>query len=158
MVKGNRRQGMPSRKIEDLRPEVQPVVRRFEAVLKERGLTWFKRCCTRRIQVEQNALWKRGRYPLAEVNAAYKSLGLAPITEEENKRPVTWRAVSEHSSGLAVDYYIEKEGRYVSDVKADINDNDIPDWEEFGMMAEACGLEWGGRWKKADRPHVQYKA
>lgn len=28
-------------------------------------------------------------------------------------------------------------------------------WELIGAEAERLGLEWGGRWKKPDRPHLQ---
>jgi peptidoglycan L-alanyl-D-glutamate endopeptidase CwlK len=148
---------MPSRKIEDLIPEAQTAILEFESRLRERGLLFFKRCCTYRSQQEQNALWLRGRRSLVEVNEAYQAVGLSPITLQENKRPVTWTTASLHTSREAVDYYIEKNGRYVSDIKADINDNDIPDWEEFGKIAADCGLDWGGFWKKPDRPHVQLR-
>jgi hypothetical protein len=146
---------MPSRKIEDLEPDFQQEIIDFEQKLEDEGLTWFKRCCTYRSQAEQDALHKRGRYPLHIVNEAYKAVGLAPITAKENERPVTWRKVSDHTARRAVDYYIEWDGRYVSDIKADIDDNDIPDWEEFGEIAMECGLEWGGSWVKKDMPHVQ---
>lgn len=28
-------------------------------------------------------------------------------------------------------------------------------WGELGRLAEAHGLEWGGNWRKPDRPHIQ---
>jgi len=28
-------------------------------------------------------------------------------------------------------------------------------WERIGEIAEACGLEWGGRWKWKDQPHFE---
>ena len=28
-------------------------------------------------------------------------------------------------------------------------------WEELGKIGKALGLEWGGDWKKKDRPHFQ---
>jgi len=28
-------------------------------------------------------------------------------------------------------------------------------WEALGEEAEACGLTWGGRWRRVDLPHVQ---
>lgn len=28
-------------------------------------------------------------------------------------------------------------------------------WELVGILAEKHGLEWGGRWKKPDRPHLE---
>jgi hypothetical protein len=149
---------MPSRDIKDLELDFQPVIVAFEQRLIEEGLSWFKRCCTYRSQEEQNALWMRGRASLDEVNRAYKACGLAPITAVENKRPVTWTAVSNHTSRCAVDYYIEKNGRYVSDIKVDYDEDDIPDWDEFGQIAQECGLEWGGTWLKKDLPHVQRRA
>jgi peptidoglycan L-alanyl-D-glutamate endopeptidase CwlK len=30
-------------------------------------------------------------------------------------------------------------------------------WESVGAMAEAVGLQWGGRWKSPDRPHVELR-
>ena len=148
---------MASRSLKDLTLEAQDAFEKFELALQAEGLAWFKRCCTYRSQAEQNALWCRGRYKLAVVNATYKAAGLAPITEAENKRPVTWARKSVHTQREAVDYFIEKDGRYCTDVKVDINDNDVPDWVEFGRVAVACGLEWGGKWSNPDLPHVQLK-
>ena len=44
-----------------------------------------------------------------------------------------------------------------------VNDFSIPQWstkalwDKCGLIGEACGLEWGGRWKSfVDRPHMQY--
>jgi peptidoglycan L-alanyl-D-glutamate endopeptidase CwlK len=148
---------MASRKIEDLTPRMQEKIRLFESELVQAGHTNFKRCCTYRSQAEQNALWKRGRYPLDVVNAAYKSVGMAPIAEAENKRPVTWRTISDHTAREAVDYYIEIAGIYCNDIKVDYDGDHIPDWQEFGKIAEKCGLEWGGNWRKPDYPHVQWR-
>ena len=146
---------MASRRIEDLAPEFQPTIIAFEVELAKEGLTHFKRSCTHRTQAEQDALWLRGRRPLSIVNEAYKSVGLAPITEAENKRSVTWRTISDHTGRLAVDYYVLKDGKYCDDIKVDVDKDSIPDWQEFGAVAERCGLEWGGRWSKPDYPHVQ---
>lgn len=146
---------MASRAIEDLRPETQEKIRAFEAALDASGLSQFKRSCTYRSQAEQNALWKRGRAPLQSVNEAYESVGLPPITAEENKHAVTWRTVSKHTDRTAVDYYELIDGKASYDLKVDANKDHIFDWEQFGQIAESCGLEWGGRWKKPDYPHVQ---
>jgi hypothetical protein len=97
----------------------------------------------------------QGREELYKVNAARLNVGLYPIKSSENKRPVTWTHTSKHTSRDAVDYYVEKDGRYINDTKIDYDDDDIPDWDEFGKIAEECGLEWGGSWKKQDIPHVQ---
>jgi len=147
---------MASRKIEDLLPVVQPIILLFEQKLREAGLSNFKRSCTYRAQLEQDALWLRGRVDLDKVNSAYKHAGLAPITAEENKRPVTWKQVSDHSLRKAVDYYEEIAGKASYDIKVDIDDDQIPDWMEFGKIAEECGLRWGGRFKTKDYAHVEY--
>jgi peptidoglycan L-alanyl-D-glutamate endopeptidase CwlK len=144
---------MSSRKIEDLAPDFQPTIIMFEEHLEREGLA-FKRCCTYRSQQEQDVLWIQGRKSIIEVNDARKSIGLPPITKKQNVK-VTWRSVSEHTSRCAVDYYIEKDGKYCDDLKVDIDKDDIPDWEEFGAIAERCGLEWGGSWQARDLAHVE---
>jgi hypothetical protein len=148
---------MSSRKIEDLTPRMQRKIYLLEAVLVKEGLQNFKRSCTVRTQEEQNALWMRGRYPLDVVNAAYKKVGMAPITEAENKRPVTWVRISIHSSGEAVDYYQEVKERASYDLKVDSDFDNIPDWKEFVKLAEMCGLDAGGSGEKKDWPHVQWR-
>lgn len=148
---------MASRRIEDLTPRMQGKIRTFEERLEAAVPGVFKRSCTFRSQQEQNALWKRGRCALAIVNEAYLAAGLAPITEAENSRPVTWTVLSAHTNREAVDYYIERDGKYCTDMKVDTDGDNLSDWEEFGRVADVCGLEWGGRWRKPDIPHVQWK-
>lgn len=145
---------MASREIEDLKPETQEKIIRFENRLVEAGLC-FKRSCTYRSQAEQNALWKRGRAPLQTVNDAYESVGLPPITAEQNKHAVTWKTVSNHTGRTAVDYYEANDGTASYDLKVDANHDHVYDWEQFGQIAEECGLRWGGRWSKPDYPHVE---
>jgi hypothetical protein len=135
---------------------MQTKIIELERRLADAGLN-FKRSCTFRSQAEHNALRKRGRFPLDQVNAAYKAVGLAPITMEENRRPVTWRKITIHTLREAVDYYQEIAGKANYDIKVDADFDNIPDWKEFVQIAEDCGLEAGGRWKKADWPHVQWK-
>lgn len=147
---------MASRSLQDLTPRMQEKVNAFEEALAAAGLGFFRRSCTYRSQAEQNCLWLQGRKSLRDVNAARQALGLPTITEAQNVK-VTWRAVSVHTSREAVDYYILRDGRADWDVKVDVNENDIPDWEEFGRIARACGLEWGGDWPRPDRPHVEWK-
>jgi hypothetical protein len=148
---------MASRRIEDLTPRMRQKILLFEAQLEKEGLH-FHRSCTLRTHLEHSALWMRGRYPLAVVNAAYEAVGLAPITEKENERPVTWVRASIHERGDAVDYYQEVKGRASYDLKVDADFDNIPDWVEFVRIAEMCGLEAGGAWGKTkDWPHVQFR-
>ena len=148
---------MASRKIEDLTPRMQKKIILFEERLEAAVPGAFKRSCTHRSQQEQNALWKRGRCALDIVNEAYRAAGLAEITAEENRRPVTWTVLSVHTAREGVDYFIECEGKYCTDIKVDTDGDNVEDWKEFGRIAAECGLEWGGTWKKADLCHVQWR-
>ena len=145
-----------SRDIDDLTPRMREKIVAFEQALAAAGLGHFRRSCTYRSQAEQDVLWKQGRAPLAEVNAAREAIGLAPITAAQNVK-ITWRAVSVHTSREAVDYYVLRDGRADWDLKVDINRDDIPDWQQFVEIAESCGVEAGGRWRRPDWPHVQWK-
>ena len=128
---------MASRLTEDLTPRMQEKIRRFEICLEAGIPGTFKRSCTYRSQEEQNALWKHGR--------------------NGDKRPrVTWTTLSVHTSGEAVDYFIEREGKYCNDLKIDTDGDKIEDWQEFGKIAETCGLKWGGTFGHPDFPHVQW--
>jgi peptidoglycan L-alanyl-D-glutamate endopeptidase CwlK len=66
-----------------------------------------------------------------------------------------------HNYGLAADYVLDgqpdKPGiQWSWDTKADFNADGRSDWMQMGEIAESCGLEWGGRWKRfPDLPHVQ---
>ena len=148
---------MASRKLEDLNDDAREAFELFEGRLEEEGLDHFKRCCTYRSQAEQDVVYMQGRSTLEEVNAACAALGLSLLTEKENRRPVTWTHRSLHTSRDAVDYFISLDGKYITDLKVDVDDDGIPDWEEFGALAEECGLEWGGNWEKRDIPHVQFR-
>lgn len=33
-----------------------------------------------------------------------------------------------------------------------------PVWERIGVIGEACGMLWGGRWKVKDLGHFEYKS
>ena len=149
---------MASRKIKDLTPRMQEKILNFERCLNEAGLGHFKKCCTYRSQAEQDALYMQGRKPLEEVNAARVAVGLWEIDEATNKRKVTWRKSSIHTDREAVDYFALVDGKYCDDLKVDVDKDSIPDWQEFGKIAEKCGLEWGGSWKKSpDFPHVEWR-
>ena len=129
---------MASRKIEDLTPRMQERIKQFEADLEMVIPGAFKRSCTYRSQEEQNELFGHGR--------------------NGDPRPkVTWTTLSVHTSREAVDYFIERDGKYCNDLKVDTDGDNMADWEEFGIIAARNGLEWGGTWKNKDLPHVQWK-
>jgi peptidoglycan LD-endopeptidase CwlK len=68
-----------------------------------------------------------------------------------------------HNYGLAADYVLdgspEKPGiQWSWDTRADFNADGRNDWMQLGEIAESCGMEWGGHWKRLpDLPHVQNK-
>lgn len=147
---------MSSRSLDDLTPATRERIVLLQHKLAEAGHTHFQICCTYRSQAEQNALWKRGRKQLYEVNLAYERVGMPEITAKQNKQKVTWTTISRHTSRTAVDFYISIDGRYCDDTKVDIDKDQVPDWLEFAEIAKSCGLTPGAFWKKPDYGHVQY--
>lgn len=65
--------------------------------------------------------------------------------------------LSNRKSSNAVDIAIMKDGKPTWNLKVSVNDNDIPDYKEAGMLAKKAGFEWGGDWDKPDYPHLQLK-
>ena len=125
---------MASRKISDLVPAMQEKARDFSWMMSEAGVP-FIFTCTRRTKDEQAELYARGR-------------------TKPGPR-VTWTLKSKHIDGLAFDIVICKAGIPQWDVKADVDEDSIPDYTEAGQIGESLGLIWGGRWKKPDFPHFE---
>jgi peptidoglycan L-alanyl-D-glutamate endopeptidase CwlK len=170
---------MASRSIEDLHPAVEPMCRRFLEICGERGIRVVV-TSTLRTEAEQIALFAQGRKNINTVNELRHEAGLPPVSEREN-RIVTHALTSIHQFGCAFDVVLvkpivpakaetqkamdsplrttameEKGVVAVWDVKADINSNDVPDYEEIGIIGESVGLTWGGRFKFRDYCHFQY--
>jgi len=125
-----------SRRIEDLDPSVQLRLLRFAGKMAEVGIPWMI-TCTYRSQEEQDALYEQGRTKPGKV--------------------VTWTHTSRHTSRMAFDIAILKDGKPTWDVKVSVNGNEVPDYLEAGQIGEEFGLTWGGRWKKPDYPHFELK-
>lgn len=67
------------------------------------------------------------------------------------KGGLTWVDVSEHEKGRAFDFALfTQNGVYQTN-------NLSGDYTIAGEIGEAMGLEWGGRWKKMDFVHLQWK-
>jgi hypothetical protein len=147
---------MSSIRLEDLNPGPRKKYEYFESELRKAGL-YFRRTCTFREQIEQDALYLRGRGTFAEIIEAYKSAGMVPPLEKNEpgwwKKQVTWIKISMHTKRCAVDYC--EKGRVPYDLKIDVNRNNIADWREFAMIAKRCGLNAGYWWKNPDTPHTQ---
>lgn len=117
----------------------------------------------------QVALYAQGRETLENVNKLRKRAKLAPITHKENRK-VTWTLASKHIINLsnddptddlshAIDFGIlDKNGKYMGDIKADVNKDNKPDYIQLGQLAKRIDPEiiWGGDWTKSkDYPHYE---
>ena len=118
-----------SRKIDDLQPVVAAMCREFIKRCDEAGI-YVIITSTLRTMEEQAALYAQGRTKAGP--------------RVTNAKP----GQSWHNWGCAFDYVPIKNG------KADWNN--ILTFAKCGEIAEAVGLEWGGRWKMKDYPHCQY--
>lgn len=156
---------MASRNPEDLTPALQARLRLFDERMKAAGIP-YRLTCTARTVKEQIALYAQGREALPKTNLLRKLAGLLPINLIENRKKVTWTLASKHIVDLddgnpdndkarAFDIAIEKKGQPSWDLKADVNENDIPDYEEAGRIGESIGLRWGGRFRKPDYVHFE---
>ncbi len=143
---------MPSRKIEDLHPIVAGMCRTLIEVCKQKGIELLITNILR-TEAEQIAYFAQGRKALKAVNELRARAGLPAIMPKEN-RSITKNLTSIHQFGCALDVAIVKDGLAIWDIKADLNENDIPDYEELGKIGEAIGFRWGGRWK--DYVHFEY--
>ena len=105
----------------------------------------------------QIAYFAQGRKTLAGVNALRKTAGLASIKDSENViRTKTLDSI--HLYGCAIDVWLMKNGSRLPD--------NHPAWDNFGVLAEAYGFVWGGRFgddpktKKIegwDKCHIEYR-
>ena len=82
--------------------------------------------------------------------------------EERIKEAIDSAKGKTRSLAEAVDFAILKSNSSVTwDLKADVNADNVPDYEEIGKIGESVGLTWGGRFKNSkgepqpDCPHLQ---
>ena len=129
---------MPSRRIEDLHPELRVLHPRWVEACEAAGVTVLT-TCTYRSQAEQDTTFAQGRTKPGKI--------------------VTWTRKSRHSETIngypaasAWDYVPLIAGKPVWQASH-------PAWAIAGEAAEALGLEWGGRWAKGKRdlPHIQLR-
>ena len=134
----------------------------FERRLQEASLPFFM-FMGLRIREDQEELWNQGRTTpgppcrhggiLFPIGTCQKHpLGLTVTNARAGD--------SMHQYALAADYVRDgdtgKPGIQWSWAEADEDHDHVSDWLEMGTIAEECGLEWGGRWRRfPDRPHVQ---
>lgn len=147
---------MASRDLDDLLPGTQKKVEAWLAACVGIISQAVFVLCTYRSQMEQDALYAQDREPLEEVNRLRKLADMPPITEKENESEVTWTRHSKHTERRAVDFSLKMPNPW--DLKADIDNDHIPDYTEVGQLAEKFGLQWGvinKKGKHVDLGHVQ---
>lgn len=81
-------------------------------------------------------------------------------TEEEQRailaRGASWVQRSKHQDGLAIDICPYSVFDLNGPDKLQWDGSD-PVWEKIGLLGEALGLRWGGRWAKKDFGHFELK-
>ncbi len=137
-----------SRDPNDLCPAVRLRLERLQAAAAHHNIG-FSVVYTLRTEAEQLALFAQGRKVLDEVNRLRHDAGLAPITAEQNKRPVTWVLTSMHMFGCAFDVVIIKSGAMIW--------TDCPEYGALGLLGEDLGLRWGGTFRSRDLGHFEYR-
>jgi len=119
-----------SRDIKDLHPVVQELCKRFITECAKHGVKVIITSTYRDFEA-QTALYEQGRSKPGKIVTNAKA------------------GESVHNYRLAFDF------APIVDDKIDWNNAKL--FTECGKIAEKCGLEWGGSWKKfKDLPHCQY--
>jgi peptidoglycan L-alanyl-D-glutamate endopeptidase CwlK len=122
-----------SRSLDDLRPEIRPMVDKFLAAVQAAGIDLLV-TCTLRSFAEQTALYAQGRTAPGYIVTKAKA------------------GESAHNFGLAVDVVPIVNG------KPEWVGSD-PIWEQVGEMGEQAGLEWYGAVGQPfpELPHFQHR-
>jgi peptidoglycan L-alanyl-D-glutamate endopeptidase CwlK len=118
-----------SRQIYDLHPIVQTLCNKFIAACEGAGIDIIITSTYRDFE-SQNALYAQGRTTAGKIVTNAKA------------------GQSFHNFRVAFDFVPIVNG------KAQWNDPAL--FTKCGGIGKLCGLEWGGDWKKPDRPHLQY--
>lgn len=156
---------MPSRNLDDLMNPFQTIVREALEVFndKHKGIMKAVVICTSRRLVEQIALYCKGRMTnLEDVARVYRKVGLPTPTDN---RECTWTLESMHLEFRAIDFMIvEEDGEVNWNVKADIDNDKIADYQEFYHACRNAAIElqlhpdlvvWGDSW--SDPGHIEWR-
>lgn len=115
-------------------PEMQELYYAFEKGMADTDIPFIV-TSTLRTQEEQDALYEQGRTKPGKI--------------------VTWTHRSKHIEGKAFDIAILKNEKPVWDLKVDVNDDEIPDYQEAAEIGRNIGLRAGADFK--DYPHFELK-
>jgi hypothetical protein len=124
--------------------------------------------CTSREYLEQLALYAQGREVLSVVNHLRANANMPLINDAENKI-VTWTLDSKHiindkrrlseAFDIGIVKYVGGKKELEWNLKADINDDQLADWEEVVIIGRSLGLICGADFKnKPDWGHFETPA
>ncbi|MFZ2937645.1 MAG: M15 family metallopeptidase [Candidatus Omnitrophota bacterium] len=150
-----------SRLISDLNSEAKAKYLAFSGLMAEAQLP-FILTCTLRTQEEHEALWSQGRDPLEMVNELRSNVGWTSITEEQNKKKITWVTISKHfpdetGKSRAWDIAICKGKMPTWNIKCDVDVDGIPDYIEAARIGRRLGLRCGADFPMKDYVHFEVK-
>jgi hypothetical protein len=162
---------MASRDLNDAAPLLKLFIEALiKAAWEQLGIKVIVTSVTR-TYLEQVAIVLQGRLKLKSVNIARVTAGLAPLKSDAENKIVSWTLDSKHvinpfdkivdnDKSYAVDVgIIDTDGKYRGDLKADVNDDNLPDYEQLGSIGVklAHDMDIPIIWGKAfgDYPHWQ---
>ena len=122
--------------IATLLPKAQEAARQWLATVRQAGIPAVVICGTRTYK-EQDALYAQGRTKPGKI-----------VTKARG-------GYSNHNFGIAWDFAIFEGINEKGGVGQALWNSPLT--EKCGEIAESFGLEWGGRWKFIDKPHIQLR-
>lgn len=130
---------MPSRKLEDLHPEIRPLADEFLKIAAADGIDVLV-TCTYRSNIEQAALYALGRTAKGRI-----------VTNAKPGESLHNVTVEGLPASRAFDVVPMVHGKPMWEP-------DHPAWRKLGEIGESIGLEWAGRWRRMKEfPHFQLK-
>ena len=128
---------MPSRKIEDLHPDLQPLCKQFIEMCFQAGVDVFL-TTTFRSKLEQDALYAQGRSKPGKIVTNARGGQSHHNRSMENGTPAS----------LAFDIALRGANGLNWDTRT-------PQWKKAVQIGRSLGLECGADWKMKDYPHFQ---
>lgn len=144
---------MPSRKIEDLHPDLQPIAREFLRRCNVAGLDVLI-TCTYRSNEEQNQLYAQGRTKPGRI-----------VTRAKAGQSAHNNTIQGRPASRAFDVVPLRNGKLIWGTSGNGLDNDPADdltddlelWQRIGQIGMELGLNWYGRpgAKFREMPHFE---
>lgn len=148
---------MPSRRLLDLHPELQPLARSFLTSCGKRLTTFNVEIivtCTYRSNAEQAELYAIGRTkPGKVVTKAQPGESAHNVTLPDGTPASCAFDIVPLRHGKPI---WGTEGNGIDDDPSDDVTDDLELWQNLGKIGRDCGLEWAGDWKSfREFPHFQ---